>query len=126
MLMRGFFAVCVMLIAGAAMSAQGVPRVPVDDFRVLLVAALDSPAGEAHGILIGPMADAITARGNATGPLLIDVTTLRRYGQPGCSRLNVRFSQEGVVVPGAAAPRKQTLDLGLDYCRDGRPPASLS
>lgn len=109
-----------------AASAQDVQRLPVENFRVLLANAIDSPTGAAHGILIGPMAEALTTRMKATSPILIDVSTLRQYKQPGCSRLNVRFSQEGVTLPGAAAPRNQTFDLGLNYCRDGQPPKSLS
>lgn len=103
----------------------GGPRQPVENFRQLLVAALDSPAGEAHGVLIGEMAQAMAQRLRAPSPILIDVTTLRRYQQTGCSRLNVRFHQDGVQLPGAAAPRNETLDLGLNYCRDGTPPRSL-
>lgn len=110
----------------AAVAADDVTRLPVEDFRPLLVKAIDSSAGAAFGILIGPMAEALTTRMNATSPILIDVTTLRRYKQAGCSRLNVRFSQNGVVLPGTDRPRKQTFDLGLNYCRDGKPPRSLA
>ena len=28
-------------------------------------------------------------------------------------------------LPGSATPRKQTFELGLNYCRDGAPPMSL-
>lgn len=100
-------------------------RLPVEDFRILLVRAIDSPDGSAKGILIGTMTEALTKRLQATGPVLIDVTTLRRYRQDGCSRMNVRFSQEGVHQAQGKAPRTQTLDMGLNYCRDGQPPKSL-
>lgn len=101
-------------------------RLPVPDARPLLLAAIDAPDGRAHGVLAGPLADAITSRFRATSPVHIDVSTLRRYAQPGCSRLNVRFWQDGVHLPGAAAPRRQTVDFGIDYCRDGLPPHSRS
>lgn len=101
-------------------------RLPVPDARPLLVAALAAPDGQAHGVLAGPLAEAITGRFKATSPILVDVSTLRRYAQPGCSRLNVRFWQDGVHQPGAAAPRRQTVDFGIDYCRDGLPPRSRS
>jgi hypothetical protein len=113
------------LTSGAG-AADDVQRLPVENFRVLLVSAIDSHEGSAHGVLVGQMAEALTAKMKATSPILIDVTTLRRYQQPGCSRLNVRFSQDGVMLPGATTPRKQTFDLGLNYCRDGSPPKSLS
>jgi hypothetical protein len=112
--------------ASITVAADGVARLPVEDFRSLLVRAIDSPEGAAYGILMGKMAEALTEHMKATSPILIDVTTLRRYKQEGCSRLNVRFSQEGVILPGTQKPRKQTFDLGLNYCRDGQPPKSLA
>ena len=101
-------------------------RLPVPDARPLLLAAIDAPDGRAYGLLSGPMADAITARFKATSPVYIDVSTERRYAQPGCRRLKVSFWQDGVQLPGAPAPRRQTIDFGLNYCRDGLPPRSLS
>lgn len=112
------------LLAPAAKAQQA--RLPVEDFRPLLVKAIESPDGAAFGVLIGPMAEALTTKMKATSPILIDVTTLRRYKQSGCSRLNVRFAQDGVVLPGTDKPRNQTFDLGLNYCRDGQPPKSLA
>lgn len=101
-------------------------RISVSDARPLLLAAIDAPDGRAHGVLSGPMADAITARFKATSPVYIDVSTERRYAQAGCRRLKVSFWQDGVQLPGAPAPRRQTIDFGLNYCRDGLPPRSLS
>ena len=105
--------------------AQGLARVPGPDARPLLLAALAAADGTARGVLTGELADAITRRFDATGPLYIDVTTLRRYQQTGCARLNVLFWQDGVKLPGVAAPRRQTIEFGLNYCADGLPPRSL-
>lgn len=116
----------VLSLAAGLASAQDAPRVPVDDVRILLIAAIDSPEGEARGQLTGEMARMITDRFKATGPILIDVTTLKRYAQAGCSRLNVRFSQQGVQLPGTAAPQAKSVDIGINYCRDGQPPRSTS
>lgn len=124
--MRKILCLLGFVAAGAAIAADEVQRQPVEDFRPLLVQAIDAPSGTAHGTLIGSMAEALTAKMKATSPILIDVSTIRKYQQAGCSRLNVRFSQEGVVLPGTTTPRKQTFDLGLNYCRDGMPPKSLS
>ena len=110
-------------------AAQDAERRPIQDplaLRTLLVAAIDSPAGEARGQLTGEVASLMSERFHTTGPILIDVTTERRYAQPGCSRLKVRFSQDGVVLPGESAPQTRTVDIGLNYCRDGSPPKSLS
>ena len=101
-------------------------RAQVQDARPLLIAAIEAPDGQSRGVLVGEIADAITRQFKGTSPIYIDVTTERRYTQAGCSRLNVRFWQEGVQLPGAAAPRRQTIDFGINYCRDGLPPKSLS
>lgn len=106
--------------------AQDGTRIPVEDVRLLLISAIDSVSGEARGVLTGQMAKMITDRFRATGPIVIDVTTQKRYAQPGCSRLNLRFTQEGVHLLGAAVPQLKTVDIGLNYCRDGLPPKSLS
>ena len=115
-------AVAVIALADGTAAQQ---RVAVPDARQLLVAAIGAPDGQAHGVLVGELADAITARFKGSTPIHIDVSTLKRYVQPGCRRLNVRFWQEGVQLPGAPAPRRQTIDFGIDYCRDGQPPKSL-
>ena len=115
---------CVALTAWAQALAQD--RASVQDARPLLIAAIDAPTGEAHGMLVGEIADAITQRFKGTSPIYIDVTTERRYAQPGCRRLKVRFWQDGVQLPGVPAPRRQTIDFGVNYCRDGQPPKSLS
>ncbi len=115
------------LIAGFAslVLADEVPRAPVPDPRPVMLAALQSVNGEAHGILSGEIAEALTQRFAATPAIYIDVTTEKRYAQAGCARLNVRFWQDGVLLPGASTPRRQTMDFGINYCLDGRPPQSL-
>ena len=105
--------------------ADDVLRTRVPDARPVMLAALQAIDGQAQGILTGEMADAITKRFGATSPIYIDVTTEKRYAQAGCSRLKVTFWQEGVLLPGATTPRRQTMDFGIDYCLDGRPPQSL-
>jgi hypothetical protein len=97
----------------------------VADARPLMIAAIDSPTGAAYGVLVGDTAEAITRQFKGTSPIYIDVSTERRYAQFGCSRLKLLFWQEGVLLPGAANPRKQTIEMGINYCRDGLPPKSL-
>ena len=101
-------------------------RTPVQDARPLLIAAIDAADGQSRGVLVGEIANAITQRFKSTSPIFIDVATERRYAQAGCSRLKVRFWQDGVQLPGAPMPRRQTIDFGINYCRDGQPPKSLS
>lgn len=121
--MKRVLIACFLLGAGGGVLAQ--QRVAVPDARQLLVAAIDAPDGKAQGVLTGALADAITERFKASTPIFIDVSTERRYAQAGCSRLKVSFWQDGVQLPGAAAPRRQTIDFGINYCRDGQPPKSL-
>ena len=64
-------------------------------------------------------------RFSASSALFMDVTTLARYAQDGCRRLNVRFWQEGVRLAAGQAPNRQTIDIGINYCRNGQPPANL-
>ena len=74
------------LAAGLA-SAQDARRVPVDDVRILLIAAIDSPEGEARGQLTGEMARMITDRFKATGhvnayfPLFIPESLLMKEAE---------------------------------------------
>ena len=105
--------------------ADGLVRTPVPDPRPLMLAALQASDGQAHGTLTGDIADAITRRFNASSPIYIDVATERRYAQPGCARLKVTFWQEGVQLPSAAGPGRQTIEFGINYCLDGLPPRSL-
>lgn len=105
--------------------ADSPPRTPVPDPRPVMLAALQAADGKAYGVLTGQLADAITERFQARSPVYIDVTTQRRYAQPGCARLNVMFWQEGVLLPGAPTPRRQTIEFGINYCADGLPPRSL-
>ena len=114
----------VLVLSSCMATAQ--ERIAVPDARPLLLAAIDAPDGRAYGLLSGPMADAITARFKATSPVYIDVSTERRYAQPGCRRLKVSFWQDGVQLPGEPGPRRRTIDFGINYCRDGLPPRSLS
>ena len=100
-------------------------RTPAPDARPVMFAALRATDGKAYGVLTGEISDAITQRFKATSPIYIDVSTERRYAQPGCARLKVSFWQDGVLLPGAAAPRRQTVDVGINYCLDGLPPRSL-
>jgi hypothetical protein len=99
--------------------------VPFEGIRALMVSAIDAPNGQARGTLVGPLGDAVRTRFNASGPIGVEVSTVKRYAQHGCRRLNVRFRQDGVNLPGAGAPRPQTIDFGINYCRDGAAPASL-
>lgn len=122
--MKLIYAAALAVLASPAL-ADDASRTPVPDARPVMLAALQATDGQAHGILTGEMADAITKRFGATSPIYVDVTTEKRYAQAGCSRLKVTFWQDGVLLPGTTTRRRQTMDFGIDYCLDGRPPQSL-
>jgi hypothetical protein len=122
-LLLALTATCLPAVAHA--SAGTSPRTPVPDPRPVMLAALQAADGEAHGVLTGDAAEAITRRFGGASPIFIDVSTDRRYRQAGCGRLKVLFWQEGVLLPGAKAARKQTVEFGINYCLDGLPPKSL-
>lgn len=107
--------------------AQTMPlRTPVADLRPLLVAALDAPNGTAYGVLVGDTADTLARTFRSSAPVLIDVSTEQRHAQAGCSRLQLVFRQDDVTLPGAAAPRRQTIAFGINYCRDGQAPRDVN
>ncbi|WUR15385.1 hypothetical protein E7V67_009870 [[Empedobacter] haloabium] len=92
--------------------------------RELMVEAIDAPDGAARGVLVGELADEIARAFTHGAPLKIEVSTLKRYRQAGCRRLNVRFTADpaALSVPDGEPPKP--IDFGIDYCRDGRPPSS--
>ncbi|WP_284618533.1 hypothetical protein [Aquabacterium humicola] len=124
---RHVAAVLATVLAGSApsLSASGPERTPVEDIKSLMLAAIEAPDGRAKGTLSGQVADALTQRFRGTSPVYIDVSTERRFAQPGCSRLQLRIWQEGVRLPGSREGRRQTIEIGINYCRDGKPPRSL-
>ena len=122
---------CALIVAASAALAHSslaadVARVAVENPRLLMVAAIDSPAGEAYGLLVGRYADGIMKMFDGKTPVYIDVTTERRFAQKGCSRLKLTFWQDGVLLPRETERQKQTVEFGINYCRDGTPPRSLS
>ena len=119
----------VAVVACAALSAMPAARSApapesLSDLRPLLVAAIDAADGRSAGTLAGPLAEVLRSRGISAAPLLVEVTTLVVYRQPGCKRLNVRFQQRDVKI-GNTPPSDRELAFQLNYCRDGRPPRSL-
>jgi hypothetical protein len=107
---------------GAHAQGNGAERIPVSDVRSLMVAAIDSGDGTARGLLTGKDAESITRFFKASGPILVDVTTVKRFSEAGCSRLKVAFTQDGVHVSDSGAPRRGWVAFGINYCRDGKPP----
>jgi hypothetical protein len=102
------------------------PLNKVTDLRQLLVAAIDSTTGKARGEFVGPFADGLKKRFHSNAPVIVDVSTEKRFPQEGCSRLKMVWSQDGVVLPDSTGPQRKTVEFGINYCRDGMPPRKVT
>lgn len=112
------------LLALTASNAGAVDRQAVTTVKPLLVSAIDQ--GEAHGVLVGQAAQYIGQTFRSTAPIEIDVKTVRTLGEPGCKRLAVTTSQEGVVdfnrEQRDTKRARTAFTYQFNYCRDGRTP----
>ena len=112
------------LLALTASSVAAVDRQAVTTVKPLLVTAIDQ--GEAHGVLVGQAAQYIAQTFKSTAPIEIDVKTVQALGEPGCKRLAVTTSQEGVVdfnrEKRDTKPARLAFTYQFNYCRDGRTP----
>ena len=89
--------------------------------KPVMLEALDSPGGVANGVLVGPIADKFSASTGSPAPVVVDVTTLKRFKQEGCKRLNVRLKQANVPTKEGKLA-EFGVDYGLNLCRDGSSP----
>lgn len=91
------------------------------DVKPILIKAINVPDGRAQGEITGDIADKFRATTGSTAPVRAEVTTISRFRQEGCSRLNVRLSQADVpVLGGGSAPLE--VSYVVNICRDGSPP----
>ena len=92
-----------------------------DSVKSLMLEAIDATGGAAHGVIVGPIARKFAMATGSMAPVVVDVTTLKRFEQEGCCRLNVRMMQANVPTR-----EGKLAEFGIDYrlnlCRDGSPP----
>jgi hypothetical protein len=109
----------------SAADALGIERLKVTDIRPLLPAALDR--GEAHGVLVGEAAQWTAEHFKTAAPIEIDVQAVEPLSRPGCARLAITTSQEGVWdfnrKERASAPERKAFTWKVNYCRDGSLPS---
>ena len=112
------------LLALTASSVDAVDRQAVTTVKPLLVTAIDQ--GEAHGVLVGQAAQTIAQTFKSTAPIEIDVKTVQALREPGCKRLAVTTSQNGVLDFNREQRETQSgrkaFTYHLNYCSDGRTP----
>ena len=122
-MIRSSFA-AITLLALTVSNVGAADRQAVTTVKPLLVTALDQ--GEAHGVLVGQAAQYIAQTFKGAAPIEIDVKTVQPLGEPGCKRLAVTTSQDGVVdfnrEERDAKPARNSFTYQLNYCRDGRTP----
>jgi hypothetical protein len=120
---NSYFA-AITLLALTASNVDAVDRQAVTTVKPLLLSAIDQ--GEAHGVLVGQAAQYIAQTFKSTAPIEIDVKTVQPLGEPGCKRLAVTTSQDGVVDFNRERrdPKRARMAFTyqLNYCRDGRMP----
>ena len=113
-----------MTLLTLATHVYAVERASVTDVKPLLLAAINK--GEAHGVLVGAAAQTIAQTFKSTAPIEIDVKTVRELSEPGCKRLAVTTSQDGVVDFNRERrdrqPGRKAFTYQFNYCRDGRLP----
>ena len=121
-MIRWYFAAMTLLTLAAP--TYGVERQPVTDVKPLLVTAINK--GEAHGVLVGPAAQTIAQTFKSTAPIEIDLKTVQQLAEPGCQRLAVTTSQDGVLdfnrEKRNSQPGRKAFTYQFNYCRDGRMP----
>ena len=122
-MIRSYFA-AITLLTLTASNVCAADRQAVTTVKPLLVTALDQ--GEAHGVLVGQVAQYIAQTFKSTAPIEIDVKTVRALGEPGCKRFAVTTSQDNVVDFNRerrdTKPARTAFTYQLNYCRDGRMP----
>ncbi len=105
-------------------NVDAVDRQTVTTVKPLLVTAIDQ--GEAHGVLVGQAAQYIAQTFKSTAPIEIDVKTVQALGEPGCKRLAVTTSQDGVLdfnrEKRETQSARKAFTYQFNYCRDGRTP----
>ena len=120
---HSYFA-AIALLALTASNVDAVDRQAVTTVKPLLLTAIDQ--GEGHGVLVGQAAQYIAQTFKSTAPIEIDVKTVQALGEPGCKRLAVTTSQDGVVdfnrEKRDTKPARNSFTYQFNYCRDGRTP----
>ena len=89
--------------------------------KPLLLQALDEPSATIQGEMTGPIADKFKATTKSDSPVIVTVTTIKQFKQPGCSRLNLHFQQANVMDT-SGKPRDIAVNIGINYCKNGDPP----
>lgn len=111
------------LLACAAMQAafaQEVEELKLG--RESIAMALTSPEGWVQGYLAEDEAQALQLVTKSSSPVLMRVTVVQRYEQPGCGRLQVDLKQENVPLKDFSTITFVAPPVQFNACADGDPP----
>lgn len=107
----------------AALPITGIAaRMPITNVRPLLMAAINSLDGSAHGVMVGEVAEVMLKRMGSANPIEVDVRTLHDLPQTGCKRLEVTTRQKAVIEPGKKLPEDKSLIYKVSFCGNGKFP----
>lgn len=79
--------------------------------------------GHASGVMGGDMAKKFEHQFKSNGVLLFEAKRLFSYKQSGCARVAIDYTKKDVATPKGLTAVK--LNTQINYCLDGRAPASL-
>ncbi|WP_299159652.1 hypothetical protein [Accumulibacter sp.] len=109
-------------IALCVLAPLGTRDVLAADLKQHLIAAIDAPDGRSDGELSGRMAEFFKGQTRSPAPVRVQVTTLRKFAEAGCARLEATLIQDDVPTKdGKRIPLAVRYELNL--CRDGQPPS---
>ena len=109
-------------IALCVLAPLGTRDVLAADLKHHLIAAIDAPDGRSDGELSGRMAEFFKGQTRSPAPVRVQVTTLRKFAEAGCARLEATLIQDDVPTKdGKRIPLAVRYELNL--CRDGQPPS---
>lgn len=94
------------------------------NFKELILSALNSKSGTAESNVTGPLADKIRSTINRPNAVVhVEVRTLEKLPQEGCSRVKVRYTTPGTLLP-MSDGSTQMLDMNaqINVCKNGLPP----
>jgi hypothetical protein len=114
-----------LVLAVLATAAHAVERLEVTSLKPLLRSAAVS--GEAHGVFVGPLAERMRVKFGTDSPILLDVVAVASLPQPGCKRLQVTTTQDGVHEQDrktkVVGVRDAKMAFKISFCSDGGFPA---
>jgi hypothetical protein len=105
------------ILAAATLSLSAAASVPQ-----LVRQAIET--GRAAGNVDGPIADAARTTLNATGALTLAIKRVHLFEQAGCARLQLDFTQDAALLPGAGLPAPYSWSTRMNICADGHPPST--